>query len=62
MSNSTEIIKTWDDEMVNEIFTMFIDDMPPTARNIAESKFLTIEQKRNFLIEAQKNFDKKLQK
>lgn len=51
-------IINWTDETINKIFTMFIDEYSDADRIKLEEKHTTIEQKRTFLINEQKKFDK----
>lgn len=53
--NPIHNIVNWTDETVEKIFTTFIDGYEDRERAWLKSKHATIEQKRTFLINKEKN-------
>lgn len=58
MGNKQLPIKLWSEEEVNQIFGMYLDNMSNIKQNACNLKYITVNDKRVFLMLEQKKFEK----
>jgi len=51
-------IELWDAETIEKMFDYMLDEMSEYDRNIAISKYVTIKEKKAFMISQEKKFEK----
>lgn len=57
MSNITAI-GNWSEEEVNQIFGMYLEGMSAIKQGACNLKYITVKDKRDYLIAEQKKFEK----